>query len=478
MSQSPFDGIPSNPGWSPPPAPPSRSPAAVRSAAAELINALRAARQEAARPTDDFDARLAELGHRRGAPLAHPLLAGGVGRGATVELADGRPVLDMVSGIGPYVFGHSDPDLLETAAVAAASDVVFQGHVLPGLEYDRLSERLLRLAGARLEHVWLSLSGSMANENALKIVLQRHAPADQIVAFEGAFHGRTLAMAELTDRPEYRDGLPQSGRVHRVPFFDPEDAHSIQRSLDALDRILAEHPGRIAGMCFELVQGEGGFNGAPRDFFEVLMGRCQEAGVAVWVDEIQTFARTGKLFAYQTLGLEAFIDVVTAGKILQGSATLFTADYRPRPKLIAGTWAGSSVGMAVGERILERLEVGDYWGPHGRIAALADAIEGAFRALTERIEPRLPGAVGPRSGLGAMQAFIPFGGHPETTQRLVEVCLEEGLLLQTAGRDPLKLRLLPPLNLTPAELNSAFAALERALLRVGEEIRWSGARSI
>ena len=104
-------------------------------------------------------------------------------------------MLDLVSGIGPYVFGHDDQDLLETAAVAAASDVAYQGHVLPGPEYYRLSERLLRHAGERLAHVWLSLSGSMANENALKLILQRRAPADRLLAFDRAFHGRTLAMA-------------------------------------------------------------------------------------------------------------------------------------------------------------------------------------------------------------------------------------------------------------------------------------------
>ena len=86
------------------------------------------------------------------------------------------------------------------------------------------------------------------------------------------------------------------------------------------------------------------------------MERCKKASVGVWVDEVQTFARTGMLFAFRSFGLDEHVDVVTAGKTLQGSAVLFSKAYNPRPGLVAGTYAGSTVGMAVGTRIIERLE--------------------------------------------------------------------------------------------------------------------------
>jgi acetylornithine/N-succinyldiaminopimelate aminotransferase len=435
---------------------------AVRQAARALVDTVRREAGERSLGAEAYRTVLDHLGQMRGQPLAHPLLSAGCGRGARVRLADGREVIDMVSGIGPYVFGHDDQDLLETAAIAAAADVAFQGHVLPGLEYEGLTRRLLRHAGPRLEHVWLALSGSMANENAWKMILQRHAPADHVLVFERAFHGRTLAMAELTDRPEYREGLPLRANVHRIPFYDPEDPNSTRRSLTAIDSVLAMQPGRIAAMCFELVQGEGGFRVAPAAYFEALMQRCHEAGLAIWIDEIQTFGRTGRLFAFQTLGLGKYVDVVTAGKILHGSATLFTEAYRPRPKLIAGTWAGSSVGMAIGARILERLETEGYLGPDGGIVRLAQRIDAAFEGLADR----LPGRIAARSGLGAMQSFVPWAGEPEQVSDLIEACLEEGVLFAPAGMKPMKVRLLPPLNLTRAELDEAFAALERALRRI------------
>ena len=155
-----------------------------------------------------------------------------------------------------------------------------------------------------------------------------------------------------------------------VPYFDRSDEASSERSVAALDAHLRRYPGRIAGMCFEMIQGEGGFKTAPREFFAALMEHCRNAKIAVWVDEVQTLARTGELFAFRTLGLEEYVDVATAGKLLQGSATLFRKAYNPRPGLIAGTYAGNTVGMAVGARILERLDRDGYLGSDGRVALL------------------------------------------------------------------------------------------------------------
>jgi acetylornithine/N-succinyldiaminopimelate aminotransferase len=216
-------------------------------------------------------------------------------------------------------------------------------------------------------------------------------------------------------------------------------------------------------MCFELVQGEGGFNTAPREFFVALMERCRAANVAVWIDEIQTFARSSGLFAFRTLGLERFVDVVTVGKILHGSATLFSEDHRPGAGLIAGTWAGSTVGMAIGARVLERLESEGYLGPDGGIARLATRLDQAL----DRLARAIPGAVALRSGLHAMQAFVAWDGDAERTAAIIEAALEEGVLVQPAGSAPTKIRLLPPLNLTDEELDSGFAAIERAMRGVG-----------
>ncbi len=433
----------------------------VREAAQALIEAVRVAAGERELSPKAYEDALRSIARLRGRPLAVPALVASSGRGARVRLADGRTVLDFVCGIGTYLFGHSDSDLLETAVVAAAGDSVYQGHLAPAAEYPELLRALLRHAGPHIKHGWLSISGAIANENALKVVLQKHAPADMLIAFERNFAGRTLALAEITDKAAYREGLPVSGRVLYVPFHDPE---SPQRTVQAIDAHLARYPGRIAGMIFELVQGEGGYHTAPPSFFRNVMERCRTAKIAVWVDEVQTFARTGELFGFRTFGLEDLVDVVTCGKALQGSAALFTSRYNPKPGLIAGTYAGSTVGLAVGARIIERLESEGYLGAEGRITVLGERVVRRFDALRRR----MPRAVGAHSGIGAMHAFVPFDGASDTVQAIVEAAFEEGLFVWSAGAKPAKIRMLLPVNTTDEELESGFTMLEKALRRVAE----------
>ncbi len=437
----------------------------VREAARALIAAVQDERASRTLAAKSYTKCIRELERLRGRPLVYPMLASGEGKGARVWMADGSMKFDFIGGIGVYAFGHNDADLLETAVVAAAGDTVFQGHLMPGPEELRISRALLRHAGPNLKHAWLALSGAVANENALKMIFQKHAPAEKVVVFEKAFHGRTMAMAELTDRPGFREGLPQKGNVLHVPFYDASDPDSTDKTLATLEAHLRRYPGQIAGMCFEIIQGEGGFNMAPREFFAAVMGLCKEAGIAVWVDEVQTFVRTGELFAFRQLELDEYVDIVTAGKLLQGSATLFTKNYNPRPGLVAGTYAGSTVGMAVGARLIERLEDDGYLGTEGRIALLGGRIRRRFQSLAKR----MPRAVGDIVGTGAMMAFVPWNGAPEIVKAVLEASFEEGLILLGAGASPGKIRMLPPVNTSDEELESAFACLEKALARVRED---------
>ncbi len=437
----------------------------VREAAQNLLDVVAGVAAGHALEPKAYENAVQEIGRRRGRPLPFPLLSAQSGKGARVRLADGTTKLDFIGGIGVYGFGHCDADLMETAVVTAARDAVFQGHLMPGPEYLTLSRALVRQAGRRMPHCWLSVSGADANENALKLIYQRHAPAERIVAFSRAFAGRTLAMAEITDKPEFREGLPNHGNVHYIPFYDPDDPDSTQKAVTALDIHLKHYPKKIAAVLFELVQGEGGIRTAPREFFVALMTRCKEAGLAVWVDEVQTFGRTGELFAFKTLGLEEYVDVVTVGKMLQGSAVLFTKRYNPRPGLIAGTYAGSSVGMAVGARIIERMEEEGYLGAEGRVAVLGRRVEKRIASLRKR----MPKAVGAHSGIGAMHALVPFDGSPEIVRDVLAAAYEEGLLLFSAGQSPTKLRMLLPVNTTDEELEAGFAMLEKAMRHVGDE---------
>lgn len=409
-----------------------------------------------------YTEQLQRVAQLRGRPLFFPYLGSGVGKGAKVRTADGRWLLDFAIGIGVHFFGHSHPDLVRTALTAAASDVVMQGNLQANAEYGALLEILLQHSAPQLAHGWLSLPGTEANENALKLIRYHQQPARDLIAFRRCFHGRTTTMAEITDRPDYRKGQPARERVFYLPFYESEDPESGQKTLTALREILDQHPGEIAACVFELVQGEAGFRVAPREFFVPLMETLKERGIAIWVDEIQTFGRTGELFAFQRFDLAEYVDVVTVGKLLQNSALLFRADYQPDPALISGTFAGTTVGMAVGRRIVEKLVQEDYLGPNGRIAAL----EHATREQLTRLQQDLPDVIRTFDGIGAMWSLEPVRASLAAIKALLHECYRNGLILYYSGfgDGPYRLRLfLPGGVLAVDELTEALDILRFSL---------------
>lgn len=418
--------------------------------------------------TEDGEAytrQLQRVARLRGRALFFPYIGSGLGRGAKVLTADGRWLLDFAIGIGVHFFGHSHPDLLRTALTAAASDVVVQGNLQANAEYSDLLDILLSHSAPQLTYGWLSLPGTEANENALKLIRYHQQPARDVIAFRRCFHGRTTTMAEITDRPDYRKGQPTRERVFYLPFYDPEETDSSQTTLSALRGILDRHLGEIAVCVFELVQGESGFQTAPREFFVPLMETLKERGVTVWVDEIQTFGRTGELFAFQRLNLAEYVDVVTVGKLLQNSAVLFRKEYQPDSGLISGTFAGTTVGMAVGRRIVEKLLQENYFGPEGKIAAL----EQHTRAGLARLQAETSGAIRAVSGIGAMWAFEPTGASHEGIRALLQECYRNGLILYYAGvgEGPYRVRMFLPGGVaTPDDVDEALRILRFSLAQL------------
>ncbi|MBZ0253317.1 MAG: aminotransferase class III-fold pyridoxal phosphate-dependent enzyme, partial [Candidatus Methylomirabilis sp.] len=406
-----------------------------------------------------------ELADLRGRGLYLPLLGSGFGAGSRVELADGSWKLDFIGGIGPLLFGHGDPDLLRVALEAALTGPPNQGHLQPGPEYLSLGRALAPDRSARLRYAWICNSGTMANEFALKAVRQKRAGAAKIVAFEGAFAGRSTLTQEITDRPEYREGQPLTGDVLRIPFFDPEDDGSVRRSADAFNALLARHGREIACLMVEFVQGEGGLHAAPRDFFLPLFEAAREAGVAILADEVQTFGRTGELYAYEKLGLGDWVDVVTVGKVLQCAAVLFTEEMNPRPGLVSATFAASTVPMAVGARIVERLRTEDFLGPRGRFAAIERMVLASFEEMRRSLEPHVD-AFG---ALGAMAWLRPFGGDPDKVKAVVREAYRRGLLVFTCGRRNERVRMLLPGGvMTDEEWREGAAILAGAIEAVAK----------
>jgi 4-aminobutyrate aminotransferase-like enzyme len=407
-----------------------------------------------------MNAALADLASLRGRPAFYPYLGSGYGRGARAMLVDGRWVLDFALGIGVHFFGHGNPDLVETALRAAASDVATQGNLIFNREYHALMKTLLERAPRGMEQCWLSMTGADANENALKLMRQHRDGRPGVVAFRGCFHGRTSATAEITDRPDYRLGQPSTFPVHLIPFYDRRDPDSPRKSLDTLRDVLRRDGDRIAAFFVELVQGEAGFVTAPRDFFVPLFEECRRAGVLILIDEIQTFGRTTELFATDMLGVADYADVTTVGKMLQGAAMLHRKSLAPDPGLISGTFSGATVPMAVGRRIVEKLAAEGFYGPSGRIKRLEQL---TFEHL-ERLAKDNPGKVSHVDGVGAMISFRIGDGSLAATRSYIRRCFDAGLVLYYGGHDPACIRLFLPAGcLTDDELAEAFAILSKCL---------------
>ncbi len=398
----------------------------------------------------------------RGRPLQYNYVGSGGGRGCYVELEDGSVKLDLINGIGVHLMGHSHPRLMKAAIQGALSDVVNQGNLQPNHQYVSFLKKITEIAGrkSKLKYGWLSTCGTMANENALKIARQKISPARYVLSFKNAFAGRSTMMAELTDNPAYKVGLPEYHEILRIPFYDKKDPRSIETSLNVMKAHVEKHPQDIAVFSFEPMLGEGGYRPAPREFFLPLLDFCKSQGIVVWADEVQTFARTGEFFAFETLGIENYIDICTIAKTAQVGVTLYTEDMNPKPGLIAGTFSGATAALTAGHEILTMLDEG-FMGAQGKILQ----IHRKFISMLQRLqETTCRGKIQDAEGMGLMIAFTPFEGKKEQVDLLLKKFFDKGLIAFSCGKDPVRIRFLVPAIIQDKDIEVAGKIIEGCLI--------------
>jgi len=282
-------------------------------------------------------------------------------------------------------------------------------------------------------------------------------------------------MSQIGDAAAYRQGIPLSTLVDYMPFYDPQlGARGIEMALWHLKQYIHRYPGQHACFVMELVQGEGGFNTAPREFFVALMETCKAAGIPVWDDEVQSFGRTESMFAFERLGLGEYIDVVTIGKMSQACACLFHADMNPKPGLLSGTFTASTSAFQVGLEALRTMRDGGYYGADGRNAKLHAAFrEHAAKLVAKRPEWFTPvkDSFGRAStqyvgGTGGMCRFTPFGGDKDRIMKFLQNLFEDGVMAFYCGHGPYHVRMLPPVGvMQPEQWGPVFEIVERSLAR-------------
>ncbi len=427
-----------------------------------------------------YEALVKAAGETRGWPLLYPMLGSGAGNGAFVELADGSVKWDLVAGIGVHFFGHSNPTIQRAQLEASLEDTIKHGNLQSGTLPYAFSRRLLDLAGrqSKLKYAYLTTSGAMANECAMRVCMQKRAPGHRVMAFEHCFMGRSLTMTSIGDNAAARDGLPVNTAVDYIPFWSEAAAEKmggktrfIDYALGEMERAVERYPNGHACFVMELVQGEGGFNVPPRDFLEELMKACRRHHIPIWDDEIQSFGRTSEMFAFEHFGLGDYVDVFCVGKMTHACAALWTEDMKPRPGLLSGTFTGSTVDFSVGLSVLDQLEHGGFYGDEGLFAQH----HAAFRAQAEALVgkhpewfPKTADVPSPIGGVAGMMRLTPFGGAKDKIMAAAKAIYAEGAITFWCGHGPYHLRLLPPLPVVKLEdWPRIFAVIERGLAKVG-----------
>ncbi|HET7449082.1 MAG TPA: aspartate aminotransferase family protein [Gaiellaceae bacterium] len=373
-------------------------------------------------------------------------------RGVTITDVDGNRFIDFAGGVGCLNVGHSHPQVVQAAQEQLDRFSHTDFTVVPYEVYARLSERLLERApfSGPAKAAFFN-AGTEAVENAVKFA-RAFTGRSAVIGFEGAFHGRTYLSLALTSKTHpYKQGLgPFAPEVYRVPFND----------LDALRRAfkVTVAPQDVAAIVFEPVQGEGGFIPATTEFVAGLREICDEHGIVLVCDEVQSgFARTGRFFAIEHFGVEP--DLITVAKSIAmgiplsgvlGKARIMDA---PVEGGVGGTYVGNPVAQAAALAVLDVIEEE---GLVERSVALGETMRARFEAWQARWE-----AILEIRGLGSMLAIQLAG--PELASRVVAEALKRGLLLLKAGVTGDAIRVLVPLVVTDTELDEALEAWEAAL---------------
>jgi 4-aminobutyrate aminotransferase/(S)-3-amino-2-methylpropionate transaminase len=438
---------------------------------ARSVAATRTIRLDTAVPGPRSRAVLDRLAASVASPLAitFPVVAAEA-RGATITDVDGNVFIDFTGGVGCLNVGHSHPHVIAAAQEQLEKFSHTDFTVVPYEVYADLSEQLLaRAPFAGAAKAAFFNAGTEAVENAVKFARAytgRHA----VIGFEGAFHGRTMLSLALTSKTHpYKAGLgPFAPEVYRVPFPNAYRGPSAGEALAAIRRafltvVAAED---VAAIVFEPVQGEGGFIPAPQEFVTGLREICDEHGIVLVCDEVQSgFARTGRFFAIEHFGVEP--DLITVAKsIAMGlplSGVLGKAEIMDAPVEggVGGTYVGNPVAQAAAVAVLEVIEDE---GLVERSAALGETI----RARMEGWQSRFP-QVGDVRGLGSMLAIelVEDGASKEPAtelaSRVVAEALARGLLLLKSGVHGNCIRVLVPLVISDSELHEALEAWDDAL---------------
>ena len=379
---------------------------------------------------------------------------------------EGRRFIDFAGGIAVLNTGHVHPKI--QAAIAAQLQRFTHScyQVVPYAEYVALAERInaiVPIAGSAKTAFFST--GAEAVENAIKIA-RSYTKRSGVIAFGGAFHGRSLFAVALTGKVQpYKAGFgPFPAEIYHAPF--PAEGGTLEDAKHAIEQLFKcdIEPSRVAAIIFEPVQGEGGFNPIHKEAVQWLRTLCDEHGILMIADEVQTgFARTGKMFAMEHYGVSP--DIMTLAKSLAGGTTLSAVVGRtevmdaPHPGGLGGTYAGNPLAVAAAHAVLDIME-------EEKLPERANVLGQRLVACLNAAKAKNP-RIGDIRALGAMVAcdFVDAKGAPDAdlAKQVQIAALKKGLLLLTCGIYGNVVRFLFPLTIEDAVFEEGMAILDSVL---------------
>lgn len=390
-------------------------------------------------------------------------------KNAEVWDVEGTRYIDFAAGIAVVNTGHCHPKVMAAVQRQMESFTHTCHQVLPYENYVSLAERLnAAVSGDFAKKTVFVTTGAEAVENAIKVA-RAFTGRPAVIAFGGAFHGRTFMGMSLTGKvAPYKQGFgAMMPDVYHVPF--PIDLHGVstQDSMNALNKLFAADldPARVAAIIFEPVQGEGGFYPAPAELVQKLRSLCDKHGIVMVADEIQTgFARTGNLFAMDGYGIAP--DITTMAKGLAGGLPLAAVVGKKEimdaagPGGLGGTYGGNPLGIAAAHAVLDVIE-------EENLCARANELGSRLRQRLEAIRATTPELVDVR-GPGFMVAaeFNTADGSapsPEFTQKIRAEALKRNLILLTCGVHGNVVRFLAPITIQDEIMTEALDILEDSI---------------
>ena len=406
-------------------------------------------------------------------------------RGATITDVDGNTFIDFGGGIGTLNVGHSDPRVIEAIKEQAdrfTHTCFFVNHYEPYIE---LAERLNAMVpGDTEKRSAFFNSGAEAVENAIKVA-RYYTGRKAVLAFENAFHGRTMLAASLTSAVNpYKKGFgPFMPEIYRVPApyayrcpANRDCSGGCQGDcFDAIERAMTVgfDPDDLAAVIIEPVMGEGGFIPIPDFYMRRLRELCDEIGAVLIADEVQSgFGRTGKMLAVEHSGIEP--DIVTTAKSIAAGMPLGGVTGKAEimdsvhPSGLGTTYGGNPLACAAALAVLDAFEEDDLIS---RAEVVGERVMGAMREIQER-HPDFVGDVRGRGAMVAMELVTDSESKtpdPERTTKIAGNALQEGLILLTAGPLGNVIRILVPFAVTDEQLEEGLEIMARAVAAAVED---------